>query len=566
MKNVSVRTKIILLIAINVFIMAILGANSFTSTDRMAATTSNLYNENLTPIIAINQITLNYSLNETRLLRIYSKTLDEDQTDVINKIKTTIANTGENYAILEKSHLSAKNLAIYEQVKQSAANFDVARNKMIQTIADVDDNATRQAYSDVRDARVQLNKNIGELRQNLQNEAKQNKALADSTFQHALWLAIGILVAGIVVSLLFGTWITRLITKPLRYIQELMTRAAAQDFTVNSTYQSKDEIGNVSTAFNTLVTNIRGLIKNIDESAITLSASSEQLTASADQTSRASVHIASSSGELSNGIYSQTETIVQVSAAVVQMADRMNDIAGSASNVQTMTETMKQAAQSGQHEVADIQTSIQKLSTDIHHTLHVLTELNEKSEQIGFASSAIQQIARQTNLLALNASIEAARAGESGRGFAVVADEIRKLAESAAEASTTINRLVHDVQTESSHAVEQIHESVESVQASVNSSQQVSEAFSAIQQSVLRTTEQTAVVGELIHNTNNQSHSIAEAMEHLSSISEQAAAGIEEMNAASEQQMSTMEDVAASARHLSTLAEQLQQLVANCKI
>jgi len=64
-----------------------------------------------------------------------------------------------------------------------------------------------------------------------------------------------------------------------------------------------------------------------------------------------------------------------------------------------------------------------------------MTQLNTTSDQIGLASSSIQQIAQQTNLLALNASIEAARAGEAGRGFAVVAEEIRKLATGAADSS-----------------------------------------------------------------------------------------------------------------------------------
>ena len=53
----------------------------------------------------------------------------------------------------------------------------------------------------------------------------------------------------------------------------------------------------------------------------------------------------------------------------------------------------------------------------------------------------IDDIAFQTNLLALNASVGRAYAGEAGKGFAVVAVEVRRLAQSAATASSEVKQL-----------------------------------------------------------------------------------------------------------------------------
>jgi methyl-accepting chemotaxis protein len=71
-----------------------------------------------------------------------------------------------------------------------------------------------------------------------------------------------------------------------------------------------------------------------------------------------------------------------------------------------------------------------------------MERITHSSGKISSIIGLIDDIAFQTNLLALNASVEAARAGEAGKGFAVVAIEVRRLAQSAAEASAEIKQLI----------------------------------------------------------------------------------------------------------------------------
>ena len=71
-----------------------------------------------------------------------------------------------------------------------------------------------------------------------------------------------------------------------------------------------------------------------------------------------------------------------------------------------------------------------------------MDRITSSSAKISNIIGMIDDIAFQTNLLALNASVEAARAGDAGKGFAVVAVEVRRLAQSAASASSDVKALI----------------------------------------------------------------------------------------------------------------------------
>lgn len=71
-----------------------------------------------------------------------------------------------------------------------------------------------------------------------------------------------------------------------------------------------------------------------------------------------------------------------------------------------------------------------------------MSAIETSSGKISNIIGLIDDIAFQTNLLALNASVEAARAGDAGKGFAVVAVEVRRLAQSAATASSEVKVLI----------------------------------------------------------------------------------------------------------------------------
>ncbi len=142
----------------------------------------------------------------------------------------------------------------------------------------------------------------------------------------------------------------------------------------------------------------------------------------------ATSEILSGANDLSNRTTKQAATIEETSAAVEQLSTTVTENAGRAANASDKARRVAQNAADG--------------GVVMSEATGAMSAIEASSAKISNIIGLIDDIAFQTNLLALNASVEAARAGEAGKGFAVVAIEVRRLAQSAAEASSDVKSLI----------------------------------------------------------------------------------------------------------------------------
>ncbi|WP_087750490.1 methyl-accepting chemotaxis protein [Paraburkholderia caledonica] len=142
----------------------------------------------------------------------------------------------------------------------------------------------------------------------------------------------------------------------------------------------------------------------------------------------ASAEIASASGDLSARTERASASLQETAASMEEITSAVAQAGDSASSAEGLAKIAQQSAIHGAEVVTRVVTRMQ--------------DIDESSRQISTIIGVIDGIAAQTNILALNAAVEAARAGTNGQGFAVVAAEVRALAQRSSQAAREIKVLV----------------------------------------------------------------------------------------------------------------------------
>ena len=364
-----------------------------------------------------------------------------------------------------------------------------------------------------------------------------------------LWLG---LAAGVALGIILSVLLTRAFTRPIRLCVAAVEKLAQGDLTAQIGLQSSDELGILSRSFDTCVNNLRSMVTQLSQTAVSLAASSRALTetshtqaAAAEQTTVQANTVASAGEELSINSKVMAESASHITQSTTTVAAAMEEMS---SSIQEVARNCTQASDGARK--ADVQA---------RQTRELMAKLDESARQIGKVVNLINRIAEQTNLLALNATIEAASAGEAGRGFAVVANEVKELARQSATATEDIRKQVAIIQDNTGSSIRSLDEVTKVIE-------QVAHISSSIAAAV---EEQSATTSEIVGNI----HAVSTATGALSKNVQQTAEGAAEVarnisgvsQAAADGAKGAV-GVSTSATELSGLSGTLNQLVSRFKI
>ncbi|MGE8669093.1 MAG: methyl-accepting chemotaxis protein [Achromobacter mucicolens] len=304
-----------------------------------------------------------------------------------------------------------------------------------------------------------------------------------------LWMIVIGSIA-VVCGLLMSVLLTRSITRPLSDAVRVARTVAANDLTSTIVVRSRDEIGQLMMALESMNANLAATVARIRTGV--------------DSIASASGEIAAGNTDLSSRTEQQAASLEETAASMEQLSSTVKQNADSAKQANQLAAAASETASRGGATVSEVVSTMNAISAS--------------SVKISDIVSVIDGIAFQTNILALNAAVEAARAGEQGKGFAVVAAEVRTLAQRSAQAAKEIKVLIEDT--------------VQKIGQGSGSAERAGATMQEIVSSVQRVTD---IMGEIAAASAEQADGIEQvnrAVSQMDEVTQQNAALVEEAAAA----------------------------------
>ncbi|RNB74237.1 methyl-accepting chemotaxis protein [Brevibacillus invocatus] len=564
--HISISKKLILVFTAVCLFMGGIGFLGYISLNRINEDMKGMYQDRLLPVIQLS--TLNKAISENTVLLMNAASLNQDYDKLEQAVNENIAKINTGLTTYAELPLSQEEHDVLGTLTTLSFAYQNSITEALKLLKNNDSMGLIMKLNGTATQKTAIEERITMLVELQDKQAQELYFQSLERFTQSRNLTMILIGAGILLSLIFGILLTRMIANPINEVKKHLVEMAnaGGDLTQRLQVKSRDEVGQLSHEFNSMLASIQGIIKEVLKDSRLVAETSHELAEKAQQTSRSSEEIVLAVQQIASGAETQVESISETSASMTQMSSGIQQISASTQEVTSSANLAREVAENGRKTIDESIQKMESVTTNVLQASNMIKHLNESSQAIGTVINVISGIAAQTNLLSLNAGIEAARASEHGRGFAVVASEIRKLAEESHQAAEQIAVMIKQIQEETNKVSAFMIAETKNVQAGLEAAEEARQAFQQIHASIETVTRQMTEVSVATVQMSAGTEEVLTSVGTVVQVAEDASNQTHQAQVAAENSREVMEQMAESISSMAEISQRLQSLVVQFKV
>jgi methyl-accepting chemotaxis protein len=502
--NLKIGTRLISGFVLVALIAGLIGFIGIQKIHQIDAADTRLYEKITVPTAQLLAISTDFQRIRVNVLYVLRATGKADKEKFAQSINTLREEINKNAGLFEKTLLTEEGKKLFADFNKERGNYYPIMEKVLQLSISGNDKEGQAIIDSGQLAKIggDFNETIDKLVDAKIKQAKLNSDDNSATADAASKLMTGFAIAGVLIAIALGLFITRTITAPINKAVGVANSLAQGDLTVEvPLYDSRDELSALLATFRRMVENLRTQTLAIHEGVNVLASSSGEILASSSQ-------VASSASETASAVNETTATVEEVKQTSQLASQKVRLVAENA-------QKSLQVSQQGKKSVEDAVQGMNRIREQMETIAESIVNLSEQGQAIGEIIATVNDLAEQSNLLAVNAAIEAAKAGEHGKGFAVVAHEVRSLAVQSKEATAQVRTILNDIQKATNAAVMATEQGSKAVEAGERQSGEAGEAIRLLADSIADSADASTQIAASSHQQMVGMEQVAQAMENI---------------------------------------------------